>query len=401
MAMNLLSDKQIKALKTEAKAKTYTDGDGLALEVTLTGSKRWRFRFRFDGKAKLVSLGLYPAVSLADARTKRNEARITLAGGVNPFEKKPKVIQEVIHKTFIEWSEYYLDKVKDDVSESHITRTLKGYKADVYPYIGNEPMNDIKPKNIINILHIMAERDAKESAKKVFSSISRCFDVCIANYPDEVEINPCKSVSIKDVLGKTIKKHYPIITEEKKLGTLLNLIDEYTGYKPLSLALQLISHTFVRPSNIRFSEWTEFNSKTRQWIIPASKMKTKKELIVPLSKQVMKIISEAKEHSRGSKYLFPSPRSINTSLSDAAMVSALRRLGYASNEIVAHSFRGIFSTIAHEKAIYSHDVIETQLAHSVGSSVSQAYNRAEHLKERTEMMQWYSNLMEQYQVGAK
>ena len=237
----------------------------------------------------------------------------------------------------------------------------------------------------------MVDRDAKESAKKVFSSISRVYDVAIANYPEEIEYNPCKSVSLKDVVGSSKRKHYPIITVDKELAILLMQINDYKGHISTKLALKLIAHTFVRPSNIRHARWDEINLLTKQWVIPAKKMKIRKELIVPLSRQSIEIIKEAKLYSKDSELLFPSPKSMSTPLSEMAMVGVLRRMGYSSDEIVAHSFRGIFSTIVHEEGNFVHDVIETQLAHTVGSKVSQSYNRALYLKERTEMMQWYSD----------
>ena len=401
MASNLLTAKQIEKIKPTEKTATYSDGNGMHLEVTSNGSKRWRFRYRYDGKAKLVSLGVYPDVSLADARTKRDDARSDVSKGIDPFP--PKMKKEVIQsqqnqeKTFKQWSEWYMVKVADDVTETHLTRSLKGWKKDVYPIIGDMGINDVKPKHIIQILNIMSDRGAKESAKKVFSSISRVYDICIANYPDDIELNPTKSVSLKDVVGKTTKQHYPIITEAKELGTLLNLIDSYTGYTSIKLALKMIANVFVRPLNIRQAEWSEINLETMQWIIPSNKMKTRKELIVPLSIQVVEILETAKELYGADGLVFPSPKSGTQPLSDGALVGALRRIGYSSDEIVAHSFRGIFSTIAHEKKKYNHEVIETQLAHSVGNSVSQAYNRALHLKDRTNMMQWYSNLLQSYQ----
>jgi integrase len=391
----MLTATQVKNARPQDKLYTITDGAGLSLEVTPQGSKRWRFRYRLNGKAMKKSLGLYPDVSLAKAREKRDNARISLADGIDPFE----VVHEAVHpatieKTFKEWSEYYMEKVSQDVSELHLARSLKGWKKDVYPEIGDMSINAIKPVDIIRILSNMTDRGVKESAKKTFSSISRVYDVAIANFPNEVESNPCKSVSLKDVVGTSRTNNYPIITDDKELGTLLNLIDSYTGHISTKLALKLIAHTFVRPFNIRHAQWDEVNLKSKQWVIPAEKMKTKKELIVPLSMQSIEIIKEAKLYSGNSKLLFPSPRGNNTPLSDAAMVNALRRVGYTKDEIVAHSFRGIFSTIAHEHGYYSHDVIETQLAHTVGSKVSQAYNRAIHLKERTEMMEWYSRHLE-------
>ena len=194
----MLTATQIKNLKPQDKLYTIADGGGLSLEVTPTGSKRWRFRYRFNGRPMRKSFGIYPDVSLARAREKRDSARTSISDGVDPFVKVEETTKPtVVEKTFKEWSEYYIDKVADNVSEAHIDRSIKGWKKDVYPIIGNMPMNSIKPKDIIKILNIMTDRGAKESAKKTFSSISRVYDVAIANFPDEVELNPCKSVSLK------------------------------------------------------------------------------------------------------------------------------------------------------------------------------------------------------------
>lgn len=401
-----LTDTTIKAIKPTDKTTTHTDGDGMHLEVTPKGSKRWRFRYRYNSKAKLVSLGVYPEVSLKEARTKRADARKDISKGIDPFPSKAKakeVIQIAIQqdKTFKYYADYWETKVTDDVTETHINRTKKGFKADVFPYIGDMPMNNIKPKDIINLVNVMADRGAKESAKKVFSSVSRVYQIGMANFPDSIERNPTKDIKLSDVLGKTKKTHYPIITDAKELGVLLNLVDDYSGFILVKLAVKMIANVFVRPLNIRYADWADINLDTKQWIIPKDKMKTKNELIVPLSKQVIHILEEA-SIATGSKtgLVFPSPRSLTQPMSDATMVNLLRRIGYDKTEIVAHSFRGIFSTIAHEEA-KSHNVIETQLAHSVGSSVSQAYNRAVYLKERIEIMQWYSDLLESYQQGAK
>jgi integrase len=397
MAINLLDDKTVKAAKPTTKTTTLNDGAGMYLEITSTGSKRWRFRYKFDGITKKVSLGVYPDTTLANARAKRDDARNKVANSIDPFPPKVKVDEIKKEKTFKDWSEWYVTKVTSDVTETHIARSVKGWKKDVYPIIGDMQMNDIKAKNIISIMHIMSERDATESAKKVFSSISRVFQVALANYPDEIERNPTKDIALKDVLGTTKKTNYPIMTDSKELGSLLIAIDNYTGDISTKLALKMIAHVFVRPHNIRHADWSEIDLKTKQWIIPANKMKTRKELIVPLSKEALEILEKAKEHAGEQGLIFPSPKSRTQPLSDAAMVGALRRLGYTKDEIVAHSFRGIFSTIAHEKKVYAHEVIEAQLAHSVGSNVSRAYNRSQHLDERVEMMQWWSNYLKKVQ----
>nr|WP_275847734.1 integrase arm-type DNA-binding domain-containing protein [Sulfurimonas sp. SAG-AH-194-I05] len=394
----MLTNTQLKALKPQNKLYRVTDYDSLSIEVPVSGKLRWRFRYRFNGKAIQKSFGTYPEVSLKDARDMRDDARILLAKSIDPFASAKIEEKKEEEKTFREWSDYYLQKVIDDVTETHLTRTLKGFKADVYPYIGDMRMNSIKAKDIIQVVNVMANRGAKESAKKVFSSISRCFQVCMANFPDDIERNPCKDIALRDLLGKRKEVHYPIITDSRELGLLIGAISDYQGHTSTKLALLMIAHTFVRPHNIRHAKWEQINLNTKQWIIPANEMKTRKELIVPLSIQVISILKDAKSISNPDSYIFPSPKSKTSPLSDAALVGALRRLGYTKEQIVAHSFRGIFSTLTHEAAKYDHAVIETQLAHSVGSSVSQAYNRAIYLKERTEMMQWYSDLLEKYQT---
>ncbi|WP_372998376.1 tyrosine-type recombinase/integrase [Sulfurimonas sp.] len=395
-----LTETQIKNAKAKDKTYTLSDGGGMYLEINKNGGKWWRFRYNYNDKIKKVSLGIYPDTTLANARAKRNEARNVLATeSRDPFIKI--VVQhkeEVVQKTFKEWSEWYIIEISSELSDTHITRTIKGFKKDVYPIIGKMYMNDIKAKHIIKIMHVIKNRGAVESARKVFSSIKRVFEKAISNYPDEIERNPASDIKLSDVIGAKKTTNYPIITDPKELGTLLVAIQEYTGNTSTKLALIMIAHTFVRPANIRLAQWDEIDFKSKQWIIPASKMKTKKELIVPLSEQVLELLQDAKNDSA---LLFPSIRSKTSPMSDNALVGALRRMDYTRDEIVAHSFRGIFSTIAHEKGVYAHDVIETQLAHTIGSSVSQAYNRAKYLEDRTSMMQWWSDYLTKIIINAK
>jgi len=406
-----LTETQIKNAKSKEKTYTLGDGGGLYLEVNVKGGKWWRFRYYYETKAKKISFGTYPTTTLKQARFKRDEAKSILANeNRDPFAKV--VVHEdteVVQKTFKEWAKWYIDEISTELSDSHIARTIKSFKKDVYPEIGHILMNDIKTKDIIEIMRTMKERGAIESARKTFSSINRVFSKTISNFPDEIERNPTADISLSDVIGKKKTVSYPVITESKALGTLLNIISEYgvrneadtddktRAHSSTRLALMMLPHVFTRPTNLRLARWEDINLKTKQWIIPADKMKTKKELIVPLSKQVILILKEAKEQSPDSDLVFPSNRGKHTPMSDNALVGALRRMDYTRDEIVAHSFRGIFSTIAHEQAKYQHDVIETQLAHTVGSQVSQAYNRAKHLEERTEMMQWWSNHLTQIQ----
>ena len=406
-----LTDTQIRNAKTKEKTYTMSDGRGMHLEINRNGGKWWRFRFKLDGKSYLKSLGVYPEVSLAGARTKREEYKSIISNeNRNPFIHKGKI---VIQKTFKEWAEWYIEEISKELSDTHISRTIKSFKKDVYPVIGDIYINDVKAVDVIKIMHIMKERGAIESARKTFSSISRVFGKALSNFPNEVNATPTYGIILSDVIGKKKTVSYPLITDSKELGTLLSVISKYgirdesdtedktRAHSSTRLALMMLPHVFTRPTNLRLAKWEEINFDTKQWIIPASKMKTKKELIVPLSKQVIRILEEAKTYSCDSELVFPSNRGKNTPMSDSTLVGGLRRMGYLRTEVVAHSFRGIFSTIAHEQAKYQHDVIETQLAHSVGSAVSQAYNRAKYLDDRRNMMQWYSNYLEEIQYKAE
>jgi len=400
----MLTATKIKNLKPKDKTYRVSDGDGLSLEVPIRGKKRWRFRYNFEDAFKLKSFGTFPEVTLIDARDKRSKARSDIAAGRDPFPKEIKK-ESVKIRTFKDIAEKYLEE--SDISETYITRLNKSFKADVYPVIGNMDVHAIEAADIGDIILPMMKRGAKESARKTFYSVSKVFKTTISKdliaRTNKLRKNPCADIIISDILGEKSKAHYPIITDTPGLKSLLQSIDEYKGHSSTRLALKMLSHVFTRPSNIRLATWEEIDLDGKQWIIPGTKMKTKKELIVPLSAQVIEILKEAKElnldrlESKHGILIFPSPRSMTQPLSDMALVGGLRRMGYDKTEIVAHSFRGIFSTIAHEKG-KDHAVIETQLAHSIGSNVSQAYNRAEHLDERVMLMQWWSEYLDEVKL---
>lgn len=454
-----LTDTKVKGLKPTDKTYTEFDGGGLYLEVHTNGGKYWRFKYSFNGKSMRKSLGVYPDTTLANARDKRDRARGLVANGIDPFPPKEKAVvgglvkndwdsqfklykkykkeikdnglttakrlavQQRIenvskklfstHTTFEQWGEWYLygqyeirkeDEGRDKkigLSVAHLERVENGWTNDVFPYIGNKAMDAVTNGDVVKLIRTMNDRGAKESAKKVYGSINRLYSIALANFPDEVANNPC-NIKLSDILGKPATKNYHVITDKKELKALLIAIDNHdtpvpgkkVGSSSVKGALQLLSYVFVRPGNVRSAKWSEVDLDKKQWVIPASKMKTKKELVIPLATQVVDMLSEWKLEAK-SDLMFPSPRGINSEMSTAALVQALRSMKYSDTPIVAHSFRGIFSTIAHESNKFNHDAIETQLAHSVGSSVSQAYNRATHLEERIKIMQWYADYLDE------
>ena len=393
-----LTATQIKQAKPKEKDYKLSDGGGLYLLVTKRNTKLWRLKYKYGDKEKLLSFGAYPDITLKRARELRDEAKELIANGIDPTQKKQEAKelqkQEELKKerTFKNIALERLEKIRDDISEQHYKRTINAFINDCFPYIGDKHIDDITARDIIEILQRMNDRGVTESAKKLFYAMSKTFKWAVANA--KAERNPCGDILLDEVLGKTKKKHYPTITDEAGIRNLLTSIKEYSGELSTKYALLFLAHTFVRPSNARLALWSEIDLKAKQWIIPAKKMKTKDEFIVPLSDTVMQLLDEVREYSGDSPYLFPSTKSKTTPLSDGALLGAIRRMGYTKEEFTPHGFRAMFSTIAHEKSPFRYDVIETQLAHSVGNSVSQAYNRAKYLDERVELMQWWSDYLE-------
>ena len=400
-AITPLTDTKIKTSKAKDKDYKIFDGGGLFLLITKRNTKLWRLKYKFDGKEKLLALGAYPSITLNKARELREYNRELLANGINPAEFK-KEKQEQQHQednkhlnTFKAIALQRLEDKKDEISEAHYKRSYNSLKNDVYPIIGDIPIKDIKARDIKKVLNKMMERDIRTSAKQVHSVISQTFKYAIAK--DLAESNPAIEIGLSEIIGKSAKNHYATITDNKGIKNLLISIKEYGGELSTKYALLWLAYTFVRSSNARLALWSEIDLEAKQWVIPAQKMKTKDEFIIPLSDTLIELLQEIKLYSGDSPYLFPSTKSKTTPLSDGALLGAVRRMGYTTKEFTPHGFRAMFSTIAHEKSPFSRDVIETQLAHSVGNSVSQAYNRAKYIDERVKLMQWWSDYLDKVQ----
>ncbi len=396
-----LTATQIKQTKPKEKDYKLSDGGGLYLLVTKAGGKHWKLKYKRDNKESKISLGAYPEITLLKARELRENNKQLIANGINPNElkkeKKELQKQEAIKNlnTFENIALERLEKQKDTFSEAHYKRTINGFKNDCFKYIGEKHIDEVTAKDIIYIMQIMNKRGVNDSARKLFYAISKTFKWAVANA--KAERNPCADVLLEEILGKKTKQHYPTITDDTGIKNLLTSIKEYKGELSTKYALLMLAYTFVRPSNVRLALWEEIDLNAKQWVIPAKKMKTKDEFIVPLSDTLIALLQEVQQYSSNSPYLFPSTKSKTTPLSDGALLGAIRRIGYSKEEFTPHGFRAMFSTIAHEKSPFKYDVIETQLAHSVGNSVSQAYNRAKYLDERVELMQWWSDYLDEVQ----
>lgn len=404
-----LTATEIKNAKPKEKDYKLFDGDGLYLFITKSGSKKWRLKYTFEGKEKTLSFGDIKDIPLSRARELRVEYRQKIKNGIDPSLEKKKAKQEIKiknikknHSVKILFTELLDEQLhKQEISEPHYKRTLFSYNNDVFPIYKDYNISDIEVDDIKTIISSVSDRGAVESSRKLYYALNKAFKILVTrnNSKDDnknygLKFNPCSQISINELVGQKSTKNYPTITDNEGIKALLLNIDEYTGDFTTKQALRMLPYVFVRPYNIRYAEWNEIDFKLKQWNIPANKMKTKSDLIVPLTDSVIKILNEIKPFSFDGKYIFPSLKNKNSPMSDNTLLGAIRRLGYSKEEFVPHGFRAMFSTIAHEKSKFKHDIIETQLAHSVGSSVSKAYNRAEYLEDRVKLMQWYSDYLD-------
>jgi integrase len=317
---------------------------------------------------------------------------IQIANGIDPrIKEEPEEVQ--VSKTFAEMVELYLDHYRADRNEKYWEGVESLFRRDANPIIGEIPIDQIIAKQIIPIVKSVQDRGAMESGKRLFTQIGKVFKFAVSH--GEANRNPCSDIDSGMVLQRPTGRNYPTITDPAEIGMLMNAINRYTGWNLVRLGLLFLAYSAIRPGNVRLAEWNEIDWDNRLWVIPGQKMKTGDEHIVPLSDQLFEILKQAKLLSHSSKYIFYSNRNHNSPMSDVTMGKALRTtIGYNNDRIVPHGFRAMFSTIAHEKSNISSEVIEAQLAHKVGSKVSQAYNRAKYLEQRKELVQWWGDWLD-------
>lgn len=379
----------IKRAKPKEKSYTLADGNGLSLLVETNGSKGWRYRYQFAGKTKMISLGIYPVVTLNEARAKRDEARKQVANGINPSEARRAEKAATINQTentfkniALEWYEGR----KDRWSVGYRDDMMDAFEKDVFPYIGNRPIAEIKPMELLEVLSIMEKRGATEKLKKVRQ---RCGEVWkYAIITGRAEYNPAPDLASAFVPHK--REHYAHLSVSE-LPEFLSSIDKYMGSQIVRVALRVLILTGVRPGELRKAEWSEINFDTKVWEIPAEKMKMRRPHIVPLSEQVIDLLKQIHPISGSYQYIFPSRTDYRKHISDMALNTMIRRMGY-SGRATGHGFRHTMSTILHEQG-YNTTWIETQLAHVDKNSIRGTYNHAQYIDGRREMLQWYADYM--------
>lgn len=381
------------------------DGGGLYLEVSPTGGKWWRWKYRFGGKEKRLSFGVYPAVSLKAARAKRDAARQQLAAAIDPGQarKADKLAQagaESFEAVALEWHARF----SPGWVASHGDRILRRLEKDVFPWLGPRPVGDIKAPELLAVLRRIESRGALETAHRAMQNCGQVFRYAVAT--GRAERDP--TGDLRGALPPPKEKHHASIREPNRIGELLRAIDSYEGFFVTKCALRLAPLVFVRPGELRQSRWSEFDLHKAEWRIPAERMKMREQHIVPLSRQAVEILHELEPLTNrvvpgrpdAPGYVFPSARSANRPMSNNAVLAALRRMGYAKDEMTGHGFRSMASTLLHEQG-WNHQVIERQLAHAERNAVSAAYNFAEHLPERRKMMQAWADYLDALRANAK
>lgn len=396
-----LTDTFVRQVKPSGKAAgdSHADGGGMYLLVKPSG-KYWRMDYRFAGKRKTLALGVYPAVTLAQARRRRDDAKAQLADGVDPSvsKREEKLARKMVaENTFEKVAMQWLHATAADRKEITQQKVQTWLEKDIFPSIGKLPISTIGPRDVLAMARKMEERGANESAKRLVQICGQVFRYAVAEGSAERDVTQ----DLKGALQKAEKRHYAAITDPAQLAPLLRAMDGYSGHIYSRTALLLTPLLFVRPGELRKAEWSEIDFEAAEWRIPAAKMKMKSDHIVPLSTQAIELLRQIHPISGHGKYVFPSIRTGERPMSENTVSAALRAIGYDRDTQTAHGFRATARTIMDEVLGERVDLIEHQLAHAVKDANGRAYNRTAHLPARKAMMQRWSDYLDQLKKGAK
>jgi len=389
-----LTDTAIRNAKPREKPYKLTDGGGLYVLVHPSGGRWWRFDYRFAGKRKTLSMGIYPEVSLKDARGKRDEARKFLAARIDPAEhrKATKVAAaDSLEAVAREW----FAKYSPGWTSGHRDKVKRRLERDIFPWLGGRPVRDVTAPQVLEVLRCIEARGALDVAHRAHQNLGRIFHYAIAT--GRAERNP--ATDLRGALPPVQQKHHAAVTDPKAVGGLLRALDGYRGTPEVRAALCLAPLLFVRPGELRQAEWAEINLDTAEWRIPAEKMKMREVHIVPLARQAVEVLRGLHPLTGSSRYVFPGLRTPTRPMSENTVNAALRRLGYDKDQMTGHGFRSLASTLLNEQG-WHRDAIERQLAHAERDPVRAAYNYAEHLAERRKMMQAWADYLDGLKSGA-
>ncbi|WP_266183351.1 tyrosine-type recombinase/integrase [Dyella humicola] len=381
-----------------AKAGKHFDGGGLFLHVTGVG-RYWRMKYRHSGKEKLLALGVFPEVNLSEARQRRDAARAQLRDGNDPGVAKRErkiTLTEVAANTFAAIAEEWLKKQKPRMAAATLEKARWTLDDLVLPWIGNRPIAEIDPPEMLKLLQRIEERGAHETAHRTKQRCGQIFRYAIATH--RATRDP--TADLRGALTPAKVTHRAAVTDPAKVGELLRAIDGYTGSFVVRSALKLAPLVFARPGELRQAEWSEIDLDGALWRIPAGKMKMREEHTVPLPPQAVAVLRELQPLTGNGQFVFPSERSRQRPMSDGTVNAALRRMGFDKDTMTGHGFRAMASTRLNEMG-WSPDVIERQLAHAERNKVRAAYNRAQYMNERKRMMQAWADYLDGLRADGK
>lgn len=388
-----LTDKAIKAAIARAKPAKLFDSGGLYLLVRPRAAY-WRHKYYFEGGEKLLSHGVYPRVTLKAARKRWTEARQLLEAGTDPsaHRKAGKAARRSARKyTFEAVAREWFKARQKGWAASNAHKIIGRLEKDAFPWIGMEPIAALTRDLILPCLRRVEERGAVESARRLRQYIHLVFEYAIEAGLAGLRVNP---TPLARALATPDKGKFASITDPRGVGALMRALRNHQGSLVTRTALQLAPLLFVRPGELRAAEWAEFDLQAKEWRIPAARMKMKSAHVVPLSSQAIALLREIKPLTGTGKYVFPSERSPTRPMSANTLTAALRTLGYDQTQMTVHGFRHMASTLLNESGKWHADAIERQLAHMPRDQVRAAYNAAQYLGERRQMMQWYADHLE-------
>jgi integrase len=385
-----LTNLAVRNAKPEKKTRRLFDGGGLYLEVAPTGSRYWRLKYRYGGKEKRLALGVFPEVTLTEARERRDDARLMLRNNRDPgFEKKQLKRQLRIAgaNTFGAIKKEWLEKQEESFAPHTYAKAV--WLLSLASELDPRPISQISPPEILDVLRRIESRGTHETAHRTQQRISQVLRYAIATGRAERD----GTVDLRGALKPVVRNSHAAVTNPAEIGALLRAIDGYVGQPATHAALRLAPMLFARPGNLRAMEWSEIDLDAAEWRIPAGKMKMRESHVIPLATQAVTVLRDLKALTGKRRYCFPSLRTASQPMSENTINAALRRLGYDKHTMTGHGFRALASTRLNELG-WSPDVIERQLAHAERNKVKAAYNRAQYMDDRRKMMQSWADYLD-------
>lgn len=393
----MLTDTKIRNAKPREKPYKLFDGGGLHLFITPSGGRLWRFKYRYGGKERLLSIGPYPHTSAKAARTKHAEARRQLAEGIDPCAHKAAMARSkklAASNSFEAIAREWAGTLTGGKwSAEHGRRVLNSLEQDVFPDLGKRPIGEIDAGEVLHVIRKVEKRGAIETAQRVLQRTAAVFRYAVQTA--RIKSNPC--AELRGALQSKPQVQHRAALAAADLPEYFKNLNAYSGRRTTKLALRLLMLTFVRPGELRFAPWTEFDIKRAEWHIPGERMKMGAPHIVPLSEQALAVLEELRPLTGSSPYLFPGDRSLHKPMSENTLIYTLYRMGY-HKRATAHGFRALASTVLNESG-FNPDAVERQLAHKERNEVRAAYHRAEYLPERKKMMQWWADWLDNQERG--